>query len=48
MSFRNQSPILIVSDYGSFTNDFGGYWKKPMKQWFEDKYKLPVKTIVAD
>ena len=48
MSFRNQSPILIVSDYGSFTDDFGDYWKKPMKQWFWDKYKLPVKTIVAD
>jgi hypothetical protein len=48
MSFRNQSPILIVSDYGSFTDMFDDYWKKPMKQWFEDKYKLPVKTIVAD
>ena len=48
MSFRNQSPILLVSDYGSFTDMFDDYWKKPMKQWFEDKYKLPVKTIVAD
>jgi hypothetical protein len=48
MSFRNQSPILLVSDYGSFTDMFDDYWKKPMKQWFEDNYSLPVKTIVAD
>ena len=48
MSFRNQSPILIVSDYGSFTDMFDDYWKEPMKQWFEDNYNLPVKTIVAD
>jgi hypothetical protein len=48
MSFRNQSPILLVSDYGGFTDMFGDYWKEPMKQWFEDNYNLPVKTIVAD
>ena len=48
MSFRNQSPILIVNNYGDFTDMFGDYWKEPMKQWFEDNYKLPVKTIVAD
>ena len=48
MSFRNQSPILIVNNYGDFTDMFGDYWKEPMKQWFERKYKLPVKTIVAD
>jgi hypothetical protein len=48
MSFRNQSPILIVNYYGGFTEKFGKYWKEPMKQWFEDNYKLPVKTIVAD
>ena len=48
MSFRNQSPILIVNNYGDFTDMFGDYWKEPMKQWFEDNYNLPVKTIVAD
>ena len=48
ISFRNQSPILIVSNYGDFTDMFGDYWKEPMKQWFEDNYNLPVKTIVAD
>ena len=48
MSFRNQSPILIVNNYGDFTDMFDDYWKEPMKQWFEDNYKLPVKTIVAD
>lgn len=47
-SFIKQTPILIVSDYGDFTDMFGDYWKEPMKQWFEDNYKLPVKTIVAD
>jgi hypothetical protein len=48
MSFRNQTPILIVNNYGDFTEMFSDYWKEPMKQWFWDKYKLPVKTIVAD
>jgi hypothetical protein len=48
MSFINQSPILIVNNYGDFTESFGNYWKEPMKQWFWDKYKLRVKTIVAD
>jgi hypothetical protein len=26
---------------------FGERWKEPFKKWFEDNYKLPVKTIVS-
>ena len=47
-SFIKQSPILIVNGYDELTKKFGKYWKEPMKQWFEDNYNLPVKTIVAD
>jgi hypothetical protein len=49
-SFIKQTPILIVDeyDYDGFTEMFGDYWKEPMKKWFWDKYKLPVKTILYD
>jgi hypothetical protein len=47
-SFINQTPILIVNDYGTLESMFGEYWKEPFKKWFKNKFKLPVKTIVAD
>ena len=47
-SFINQTPILIVNDYGTLEKMFGEYWKNPFKKWFENKFKLPVKTIVSD
>jgi hypothetical protein len=47
-SFINQTPILIVNDYGTLETMFGEYWKGPFKKWFENKFELPVKTIVAD
>jgi hypothetical protein len=47
-SFIKQTPILIVNDYGKLDTMFGEYWKDPFKKWFENKFELPVKTIVAD
>jgi hypothetical protein len=47
-SFRNQTPILIVNNYGTLESMFGEYWKDPFKKWFENKFELPVKTIVVD
>jgi len=47
-SFREQSPILIVYSWESLTNLFGNHWIEPMKEWFQDKFGLPVKTITAD
>jgi hypothetical protein len=47
-SFINQTPILIVNDYGTLDSMFGEYWKDPFKKWFKNKFELPVKTIVAD
>ena len=47
-SFREQSPILIVNDWENLTSTFGNHWIEPMKEWFEDKFGLPVKTITAD
>ena len=47
-SFIKQTPILIVNDYGTLETMFGEYWKGPFKKWFENKFELPVKTIVAD
>ena len=47
-SFREQSPILIVNDWENLTSTFGNHWIEPMKEWFEDKFELPVKTITAD
>jgi hypothetical protein len=47
-SFINQTPILIVNDYGTLESMFGEYWKDPFKKWFKNKFELPVKTIVAD
>ena len=47
-SFREQSPILIVNDWENLTSTFGNHWIEPMKEWFEDNFGLPVKTITAD
>jgi hypothetical protein len=27
---------------------FGNYWKEPMKEWFENKFHLPVTTVTDD
>jgi hypothetical protein len=47
-SFINQTPILIVNNYETLESMFGEYWKSPFKKWFENKFELPVKTIVSD
>jgi len=47
-SFINQTPILIVNDYGTLESMFGEHWKTPMKEWFKDKFNLEVTTISDD
>jgi hypothetical protein len=49
-SWKQKSPILEVSrEYGDLLDSmFGGRWKEPMKIWFEDKFKLPVKTVTIE
>ena len=47
--FKEKSPILEIRDekfYNDLLNLFGDdLWKKPLKEWFEDKFNLPVNTI---
>lgn len=42
------SPLLELGDeYFKFNDIFNFLWKDVMKKWFEDKFKLPVKTITT-
>jgi hypothetical protein len=45
--FRNQAPILEVIGEHAIHLDtmFDNHWEEPMKKWFQDNFKLPVKTI---
>jgi hypothetical protein len=47
--FKEKSPILEIRDenfHSALLNLFGDdLWRKPLKEWFEDKFNLPVKTI---
>lgn len=47
--FRDKSPILeVIGEYGKHLDTmFGNNWEEPMKKWFQDNFKLPVKTISA-
>jgi len=44
---RKNSPMveLDVDDYFLFNDLFDIYWKDVMKQWFQDKFNLPVNYI---
>jgi hypothetical protein len=48
--WMEDTPILSVEyrDYWDLDSLFGEYWKEPMKQWFEDKFNLPVTTVTDD
>ena len=45
--WTEDAPILSVEyrDYWNLDSLFGEYWKEPMKQWFENKFNLPVTTV---
>ena len=47
--FRDQSPILeVIGEYGKHLDTmFDNHWEEPMKKWFQDNFKLPVKTVSA-
>ena len=48
--WTEDAPILSVStdEYWSMDGLFGEYWKEPMKEWFENKFNLPVTTVTDD
>ena len=48
--FRDKAPILeVIGKHAEHLDQmFEGHWAEPMKKWFKNKFKLPVKTIVAD
>jgi len=43
----DKSPIVEIMDYPEkeLNNMFGNRWKPVFKQWFEDKFNLPVTTV---
>jgi hypothetical protein len=45
--FREKAPVLeVMGEYGeNLDTMFGNHWEEPMKRWFEDNFKLPVKTV---
>jgi hypothetical protein len=45
--FKDSAPTLdVLETYGKELDTmFGKHWRGPMKKWFEDNFKLPVKTI---
>lgn len=44
---KNLCPILVIEGpYDEQLNkQFGKLWEEPFKKWFQEKFKLPVKTI---
>jgi hypothetical protein len=48
--FKSSTPILEVKDTVSehLRVMFNDAWEEPMKKWFEDNFKLPVKTITTE
>lgn len=45
---RAEAPKLVVMEYDELTEIFSEYWKEPMKQWFEEKFDLPVTSVTRD
>lgn len=45
--FRDKTPILeVLGEYGRHLDSmFDNHWHEPMKKWFQDNFKLPVKTL---
>lgn len=47
MGYKSNSPLIEVEEpYNSRLNAaFGNKWYKPFKIWFEENFKIPVKSI---
>lgn len=46
--WKSKSPILYFSNEKQkerLETLFGNKWQQPFKDWFEDNFKLPIKTI---
>lgn len=43
----DKSPILEIREdvFEDLQNMFGNLWEEPFKKWFEDKFRLNVKTL---
>ena len=43
----DSAPVLeVLGEYAKHLETmFGNHWEEPMKKWFQDNFKLPVKTI---
>jgi hypothetical protein len=48
VGLQKKCPMLEINDYEveKLASIFGNLWIEPMKKWFEDNFKLPVKTII--
>jgi hypothetical protein len=44
---QEKAPGLYLSNASTeeLNNRYFNYWLEPMKKWFQDKFKLPVKTV---
>jgi hypothetical protein len=47
IGLQKKCPILEIHDKeGDILNSyFGSHWHEPFKKWFEENFRLPVKTI---
>jgi hypothetical protein len=45
--FIKDSPVLeVMREYAKHLDSiFGNHWHEPMKKWFQDNFKLPVKSV---
>lgn len=45
--FIKDAPVLeVMRDYAKHLDSiFGNHWHEPMKKWFQDNFKLPVKSV---
>ncbi len=47
--WKERAPVLeVIDEYGEHLDTmFGNNWKEPMKKWFQDKFNLPVKSVLT-
>ena len=45
--FIKDAPVLeVMREYAKHLDSiFGNHWHEPMKKWFQDNFKLPVKSV---
>jgi hypothetical protein len=50
IKFTSNSPIVIIDDqyHSNLNNLFGNMWYKPFKEWFEENFEVPVKSVMDE